>query len=363
MNVEFREDLTEDELNRGLRAVTLDGLATQALITLSSGVFLVAFALKLGASNFTIGLLAAIPMLAQFFQIPSVSLVEKVSNRRLISYRVTIISRLFLVVIALIPFFFVGKIALGVLLVALTLNTSIGSISLCAWNSWMRDLVPQRMMGSFFGRRMSLMMGLGVVLSLAAGAFVDYWENSFPDKALLVYSILFGLAWIAGLLGTYFISRIPEPRMITQTKKIPLKELLSKPLHDKNFARLLHYLGTWNFAVNLAAPFFTVYLLVRLEMPMSYVIGLTALSQTVNMIFLRIWGKFGDRFSYKNVLRLNGPLFMLSVLGWTFTTMPEKHEFTIPLLIIIHILMGISTAGVTLGTNNIALKLAPALPH
>lgn len=39
--------------------------------------------------------------------------------------------------------------------------------------------------------------------------------------------------------------------------------------------------------------------------------------------------------------------------------MPEKHMFTFPLLIIIHIFMGISMAGVTLASGNIGLKLAP----
>ena len=39
--------------------------------------------------------------------------------------------------------------------------------------------------------------------------------------------------------------------------------------------------------------------------------------------------------------------------------MPEKHGGTIPLLVAIHIFMGISIAGVTLGSGNIALKLAP----
>jgi MFS family permease len=39
--------------------------------------------------------------------------------------------------------------------------------------------------------------------------------------------------------------------------------------------------------------------------------------------------------------------------------MPEKYVLTMPLLIIIHIFMGISTAGVTLASGNIGLKLAP----
>jgi len=52
-------------------------------------------------------------------------------------------------------------------------------------------------------------------------------------------------------------------------------------------------------------------------------------------------------------------LFMLCILAWTFTTMPEKYILTIPLLVAIHIFTGISTAGVTLASGNIGLKLAP----
>jgi len=39
--------------------------------------------------------------------------------------------------------------------------------------------------------------------------------------------------------------------------------------------------------------------------------------------------------------------------------MPEKYVLTIPLLVLIHILMGISTSGLILASGNIGLKLAP----
>jgi MFS family permease len=79
----------------------------------------------------------------------------------------------------------------------------------------------------------------------------------------------------------------------------------------------------------------------------------------MNLAFLRIWGKFSDRFSNKSVLGVCGPLFIFTILAWTFTTLPEKYILTIPLLIVIHIFMGISTAGITLASGNIGLKLAP----
>jgi MFS family permease len=96
-----------------------------------------------------------------------------------------------------------------------------------------------------------------------------------------------------------------------------------------------------------------------LQLGLSVIIAFTVLSQIMNLAFLRIWGRFSDRFSNKSVLGVSGPLFMGCIIAFTFTAMPEKHIFTLPLLILIHIFMGISMAGVTLASGNIGLKLAP----
>ncbi|MFH1904527.1 MAG: MFS transporter [bacterium] len=121
----------------------------------------------------------------------------------------------------------------------------------------------------------------------------------------------------------------------------------------------LCFWAPWSFAINLAAPFFTVYMLKRLQLGMSFIIALSILSQIMYLTFIRIWGTFSDRFSNKSVLLVSGPLFMLCILAWTFTTLPEKYVLTIPLLVTIHIFTGISTAGVNLAVGNIGLKLAP----
>jgi len=145
-----------------------------------------------------------------------------------------------------------------------------------------------------------------------------------------------------------------------QTSQKPrLLRLLVRPFQDENFRKLITFLCSWNFAVNLAGPFFMVYMLRRLGLSMSFIIVLGIVSQVMNFAFLKIWGRFTDMFSNKSVLAISCPLFMVSILAWTFTTMPEKYFLTIPLLIIIHILMGLSSAGVSLASGNISLKLAP----
>jgi len=356
MNFSTKDKLTEKDIQKGLKFVIKDGLATQAMITLTSGVFLVAFALQMGASNIIIGLLAAIPPLSQLIQIPAVYLIEKFRVRKAICVYTTGMSRFFWLFIALTPFFFSSRLGLIILLIALFMNTILAAISNCSWNSWMRDLIPERQLGRFFSKRMGLSLLIGMILSLSAALFIDLWKKHFD--AIYGYSILFLLAFLAGMAGVYFISKIPEPRMMGRESGKFLS-MLSQPFKDFNFKNLLIFSGSWNFAINLAAPFFTVYMLKMLQLDISLIIALGILSQLTNLTFLRIWGKISDNHSNKSVLSVSSPLFLLCILAWTFTTMPEKHVLTLPLLIAIHFFMGISLAGVNLASRNISLKLAP----
>ncbi len=354
---EVHDRLDEAEIDRGLAAVTRDGMASQAMMSFTSGAFLVAFALQLGASNAVIGLLAAISPLTQLIQVPAIWLVERVQNRKAVTMVSVVAARMFLPFIAAIPFLFDGDAAIQVLLGAFLVRWSLGAIAGCSWNSWMKDLIPPGRLGTFSSRRLALATGLGIVLSLGAALFLDQWKTWYPHREIQGYSVLFIVGFLAGMLGVYFISQIPEPRMVPAAEG--LGRLLLKPFRDTNFRRLIIFLASWAFAVNLAAPFFTVYMLKQLGMPMSEVIGLTILSQIFNVLFLQIWGRFTDRFSNKSVLAVSGPLFIVCILAFTFTTMPDKHVFTYPLLIAIHVLMGISTAGVALATGNIDMKMAP----
>jgi len=359
MELRVTDRLTDEEVDSALRDVVKHGLASQATVTLTGGVFMVGLALSLGASNTLIGLLAAITPLGQLLQIPSVYLIERVRRRQIICISAALASRLPWLAIALIPVAFSGAAARSVLVWGLVVNSAFAAMANAAWNPWMRDLVPEARLGTFFGRRMSLAMALGMVLSLAAGFYLDGWKEWFPGQETLGYAPLYVLGFLFGLVAVYYLFKIPEPRMVPPEGEPSVIQRLGEPFKDDNFRNLIHSLGWWSFAINLAAPFFTVYMLKRLGLNMSWVVALTVLSQAVNVLFLRVWGRVSDRLSHKSVLRVSGPLFVGCILAWTFTTMPERYVLTIPLIVIIHVLTGVSTAGVTLASSNIGLKLAP----
>ena len=91
--------------------------------------------------------------------------------------------------------------------------------------------------------------------------------------------------------------------------------VILEPLRDRNFRRLFRFLVMWNFALNLAVPFFAVYMLTRLGLPLPMVIGFTVLSQITNVLFARVWGAMADRMGSKTVMSLSASLYLLVIIG------------------------------------------------
>jgi hypothetical protein len=359
MHFTVKETLSEQDVKAGLANFMKDALTTQIMTTLTSGTFLVAFALKLGATNLFVGLLAAIPLLTQLVQLPAIYLIETYRVRRAVYVYAATSSRTLWLVIALLPFLLPIGGAIVLLTIAILLRSALAAISTCSWNSWMHDIVPQEQLGAFFSRRMTIATALNIPLSLGAAVLVDQWSFFAPDSVLLAYSALFFGGFLAGLLGVYFISRISEPRMQPLPAGSLFHQRVLAPYKDPNFRNLVIFLATWSFALNFAAPFFTVYMLTLLNFPLVLIIALLSVNQLSSLAFLRIWGRLTDRFSNKSVLAVTGPLMLFCFLGWTFTTLPGPHLLTLPLLTLINALMGLSTAGVSLASGNIALKLSP----
>jgi len=356
--------ISDQEVATGLRWLTWEGTVSLGFNSITTSGILVAFALALGADNFQIGILAAIPFIMQILQIPSIWLVEKFRRRKAIAVISWFTAQLLWFPIAVIPILLQvpSGSAISLLLMLMAVRGLLSAVCNSAWNGWIRDLIPQPILGRFFSARLSRATIAGVVFSLGAAFFIDYWRGQVPSESAVfgyTYVLLFGALFL-GLASPVFMSLMPEPLMQPVMGPQPsIMQRLSAPFRDANFRRLIQFLFFWGFASNLAIPFFAVHMLQRLGLPVSWVIGLSILSQMFSILFLRVWGPLADRFGSKGVLSLCASLYLLVILGWIFTTMPEGYFLTMPLLVILHILAGIANAGVILTLSTIGLKLAP----
>jgi MFS family permease len=223
----------------------------------------------------------------------------------------------------------------------------------------MRDLVPETEFGRFFGRRAVATTALATALALTGGLLIDRWKALLPGHPAYVYSGLFIASAAIGFFGVWLLSITPDQPMPPVAERTRTRALLAMPFRDNNFRRLMIFLASWNFAANLAAPFFVVYMLKSIGYSMTTIIVLTTASQLSNLAALGLWGTLIDRFSNKAVLGIAAPLFLLCTLAWTFTGLAWVRPAVFFVLLAIHVLMGIATAGIALASGNIAMKLSP----
>lgn len=352
-----QSEIPDPAMQRGMRRLIEEAIYSSATTALTSGVILTAFALHLGASYFVVGLLASAPFLGQLLQGPAILLVERVRQRKLITVVSGLIVRAMLLLMAAAIFLPRGP-GLALVAVAQCVLCGASAFGTCAWNAWLRDLVPDRALGDVGARRTVYATLISIAAGLFAALTIDRPGATDAERDLAFMGLyLAGLA--GGLVSAWLVGRIPEPRMPPPAERVRLMPLLRQPLVDANFRRLIVFLAAWQFAANLATPFFTVYFLRQLELDMTVVMGLSIASQVANLLAVRNWGYLSDRFANKSVLAVSAPVYILCIVGMVGASQIEARAPLLAYLVGLHLLMGFAVAGVTLATANITLRLSP----
>lgn len=357
MSLQPQSDVTAEDREPGLRLLVVEAALSGGTSALTTGVILTAFALHLGASNLMVGVLAATPFLSQRLQLPAIQLVERWRRRKAIAVVTSLIGRAMLAIMAALAFLG-GTGPLLAFLAAQCVLCGFGAIGSCAWNGWMRDLAPDERLGEVFARRGIWLTAISLVLGLTAALALDLTPAGSSARDW-VFAAMFAAGAVTGLASARVVAMMPEPRMPVAAGRIVLVALLRQPLHDANFGRLLAFVASWRFAINLATPFFTVFIVRQLHFNISFVMVLSVASQIANIAALRLWGRLSDRFANTSVLAVCAPAYILAIVAMIGASQFADRDAVKLWLILLHVVMGATIAGVTLTSTNIALKLSP----
>jgi len=333
-----------------------DGIFATVFATLTSGVFLTGFALYLGMSEFAIGLLAAMPYAATLFQLPASILITRTGRRKKITVFNAAFGRLtwlLILAVALLP---VASPALKIILVLVLifLSHAFVSISYVAWFSWTSDLVPDRLLGRFFGTRNMINGIAGMVAIVGFGYLLDYLTRNAPDGQIRGFSLIFISAVACGIISVGFLKRVADP-VKSEAKYSPTRLAdFRKPLRRKNFKFFLTYSMLWNFSVYFASPFFTLYFLRDLGFSYAFVSTMGMISALADLTAMRLWGSISDRVRNKTVIQACSWITVFLPFLWTFV---RPGHVVLPVLL--HILGGAFWAGIHLCANNLVLRITP----
>ncbi len=347
---------------RTLRLSLADAALSTTLQTLTTGVFLTGFGLVLGASQVQIGILAALPTLGNVAQIVGSYCIERSGRRKGLCLWATGVARAMWLAILTLPLVLrparegggltISPAALvSWLVLLLAASSGLAAVGGVAWLSWMKDLVPNGRRADFLSRRNQIGTGLALSLSIVAGLFLDWWESRWPDS-VAGFAIVFGFAAACGLCAIPFLRATPDAPMPPRRHE-PFAKLITLPMRDDNFRRLVLFYAFWNLGVNIAGPFFNVYMLREMSLPFWFITLVNTLAGVASLVTNRFWVRLSTQFG-------NKPVVFLATLGnaffpltWVF--IPREWAW---LLLITH-LSGVFNSVLVLGPNNIMFKLAP----
>src|SRR3989344_3455064 len=329
------------KIKKSLKYSIYDGAGNA--INDGSGISYIApFAIALKASNNQIGLLSSIPnLIAPISQLWSTKAIQKIKSRKKIVIFSALMQTLMWIPIILIPFLFLKNGPI-VLIITFSIFAIFASFLGPVWASWMGDLVPEKKRGRYFGNRSKITGLVALIVSLGAGFFLDIFPKNDVFKGFV---ILFMIALVGRLISIFFLSKKYEPKFEIDEKYQFSFTQFTKKMSSNNFGKFTIYLILMMFAVYVASPFFTVYLLKQLNLSYTTFTIISVASSLATLISLPLWGKFADKYGNMRIIKLSGLLVPFVPFLFLFST-------NIIYLLIIQVFSGIAWAGFNLSTTN-----------
>ncbi len=312
--------------------------------------YLAVYLLALGATQAQIGLTSSLSSLgAAAVLLPGAMLVERYGRRKQLAVLGGVGARLVLGALALLPVLIGGPgliyLALGISL----LRDGFGNLGFPAWMAITADVVPIAGRGRYFASRNFIMSIGGMATTLAMGVMISRMVQPVGYQIALVVALVLG----AG--STFSFARLRDARSTIKAAAAPalsLTDLVHDLTANRPFLILMMTTALWNFSLNIAGPFFNLYLVQKLNASAA-MLGVTSIASAAStLLSQRKLGELADRWGSRKLQLICGLLIPVLPLSWAFARSPWH-------IVIINLVGGVFWAGYTLASFNYLLELTP----
>ena len=289
-------------LRKDLRAIYGEGLGFSLMVGLGE-TYVPAFALAVGMGEVAAGWIVSAPLLVGAL----LQLVSPMAVRRLGSHRSWVVlcaggqaaccaGYLLLALAERVPHLLVFVVA--------ALYWGTGMASGPAWNTWVGTLIPAGIRARFLAWRARGCQA-AVLVGLVAGGF-SLQLGAAHGNLLTVFAWMFLIAALGRAASAWLLSRQSEPQPVPINQRtVSPRELLRRARHGAD-GRLLVYMLAVQAAVQVAAPFFTPFMLVELNFSYTTYLLLIATAYVAKMVAFPFLGSMAKRFGSHWLLYASG---------------------------------------------------------
>ncbi len=305
------------KMRKSLKVSFLDGIFASCMLGMTAD-YITPYALFLKARVFQIGILNALPsLIGSLAQLKSADITEKVGSRKKVINTAVFLHLLMGLPIVFLPFLFKGYEVIA-LIIFVTLFTAFNAFAGPAWLSLMSDHLPCTKRGSYFGWRNKI-FGIVITSSVFLAGFI---LHIFKADILKGFMVIFSIAFVSRFISWCFLIQMYEPSLkIVKDSYFNFFDFISRA-RESNFTKFVIFIASLNFAVNLAAPFFSVYMLRDLKFNyITYTILVTTVAIT-SIFTIDRWGRNADKIGNMRVLRFTSIFIAIIPFLWVLNAHP-----------------------------------------
>ncbi len=287
-------------IRHGLNLSILSAVLWSFFFASTGGPVLAGLFLSLKLDNFQIGLVNSMLVLFLPFQIVGAVIQQRYFNRKrfwfsmLFSYYTSFILVVLLIIIwpgishTAAVFILVAVFAMGQM--AAQLGTSV-------WFAWMGDLIPQHESNNFWNRRSGLAQISMVIGSISIGLLIDMLGRG----QRFTYVLMFAFGIIFGFASLFVQAKAPDPDLTARTNRQSVWLKFRLTWRNQRFRQLLYFFGSHSLASWLIAPFSFIYMQNTLNLTMTTIQLLIALSCTVGFFATYAFRVIGKKYGRKPI--------------------------------------------------------------
>ncbi|MDA0989200.1 MAG: MFS transporter [Verrucomicrobia bacterium] len=337
---------------RYLERITAAGSLCMVFIAAVSSPVTTELFSSLGATELQFGLFSGIPLMMLAMIYVGAYWTNYMPKRKGWFMFLVIIGRLTYLPVALLPFLPIadGRTVVAAMIALIAIGSGTANLTIPMWFSWMGDLIPRRILNSYWGGRQRYLT-LTLTLSALAVTALTLYGSHFPVR--LMFAILVVIGCTAGVIDILLFRTIREPMNVT-TQAHPVAVFM-QPLRDRNYRSMVIFQCAFNGVSMMAAAFMLVYVLEEIALPLWQTSLLWCVPGLGMAMFSPQLGRLNDRYGHRPIIKICAALKPIVVLAFLFLT-PSN---AIVLLSIVLFFDSILNGGLQISANGFMLKMAP----
>jgi MFS family permease len=336
-----------------LRLVTAGGALFMVYHAGVASPAFVQFFREVGADELFFGLLGGIPLIMLSMQFLGALLVNRLRRRKPFFIVLTILARLLYIPIVVLPLLFADthhSAVMVAVIVLLGISAGVAHMQVPVWYSWMADLIPGRLRGSYWGVRWLWMHVFWAGSLFAIAVFT--WAADAPAR--VVFPIIAGVSVAAGVIDILLFIWVHEPEHLVGDRK-PVFTSLVEPFKHSEYRTFLLFKCSQLAGMMVAASFMQVYALGPLNLSVAQNTVLWCMIGVGAALTSRLWGKYADKHGSKPILIICAPFKM--VFPVVFLLVTPGNAFWV--MFVVFCVGGMWQAGTMVATDSYMTKLAP----